>query len=261
VAQDDGPRDARARSFGTIAEAYHRHRPGYPAAAVDWALAPLATPVTDRALLDLGAGTGKLTAALVGRAATVTAVEPDPGMLDVLRAALPGVTALAGDAEHIPLPDASVHAVLVGQAFHWFDPERSTAEIARVLRPGGVLALLWNGEDPDVDWVRGYYRAAGRPEFQAPADPASRNPLPAVHPGLGPVEVARFDNYQPATAEGLLETLVTFSWIHTLPEHERARAVTAARDYLAGRPETSGGQFVLPLRTEVVRAERRWDRR
>jgi SAM-dependent methyltransferase len=256
VGSHDAGRDHRARSFGSIAREYHRHRPGYPAAALDWALAPAAPA---RTLLDLAAGTGKLTADLVGRAAEVIAVEPDAGMLDVLREALPGVTALAGTAERVPLPDASVDAVLVGQAYHWFDPEPATAEMARVLRPGGVLALLWNGEDHDVDWVRGYYEVVGRPAPDTPpgrpADP--RHAGPAAHPGLGPVQSARFDNTQPVTAAALLDTLGTYSWVSTRPDAERERTLRDARDYLARRPETRDGQFPLPLRTEVLRAVRR----
>ncbi|WP_308190984.1 class I SAM-dependent methyltransferase [Pseudonocardia terrae] len=129
------PDPARARSFGPSAEAYAAHRPGYPGPAVDWALGTVRGRV-----LDLAAGIGKLTASLVGRVREVVGVEPDPAMLARLRAELPDVEAHEGAAEQIPLPDASVDAVLVGQAIHWFDPGRAFPEIARVLRPGGVLA-------------------------------------------------------------------------------------------------------------------------
>lgn len=126
----------RAQVFGSAAAAYARFRPGYPDVAVDWAL----EPVDDRRaphLLDLGAGTGKLTASLVERPAVrVTAVDPDPEMLGELRARFPTVDAVSGSAEAIPLPDGSVDAVLVGQAFHWFDAERAIPELVRVLRPG-----------------------------------------------------------------------------------------------------------------------------
>src|SRR5690348_6638971 len=115
---------SRARSFGSVAAAYAEHRPGYPAAALDWALAPAAGSASGtggRTLLDLGAGTGKLTAALLGRGAVI-AVEPDPAMLAELRRRLPDVDAREGSAESIPLPTGSVDTVLVGQAWHWFDP-------------------------------------------------------------------------------------------------------------------------------------------
>jgi SAM-dependent methyltransferase len=115
--------------FGSAAADYAAHRPDYPGSAIAWALEHTPGP----RVLDLAAGTGKLTAGLLDR--DVVAVEPDPGMLEVLRADLPQVEALLGTAEDIPLPDASVDAVLVGQAVHWFDPARAWPEIARVLRP------------------------------------------------------------------------------------------------------------------------------
>jgi len=153
----------RGRNFGTVAKAYAAHRPSYPDTALDWALAPVSSPESPASarrgeleLLDLAAGTGKLTASLVRRSARVTAVEPDPEMLAVLRAELPSVKALPGTAEDIPLPDASVDAVLVGQAFHWFNPEPAAAEIARVLRPGGRLAILEFGV-PRIPGIRPVY--------------------------------------------------------------------------------------------------------
>ena len=117
-----------------------------------WAL----EPVRDRRpvrVADIGAGTGKLTATLVRLGADVTAVEPDPQMLAELRRAMPAVRSVPGRAEEVPLPDASVDAVLAGQAMHWFDLDRALPEIARVLRPGGVLAGLWNVDDDRVGWV------------------------------------------------------------------------------------------------------------
>src|SRR3954451_17341334 len=142
---------SRARSFGAVAAAYAEHRPGYPAAALDWALAPIGGSGTGT-LLDLGAGTGKLTTTLLGRG-TVIAVEPDPAMLAELRRLLPDVDAREGSAESIPLRTGGVDAVLVGQAWHWFDTGRALPELARVLRPGGVLAALWNVDDHEVEWV------------------------------------------------------------------------------------------------------------
>ena len=145
----------RASSFGTAAAAYAEHRPGYADAAVRWALSPVRDRHPLRAL-DLAAGTGKLTATLVRLAAGVTAVEPDPAMLAELRRELgsaPALRTLAGTAEEIPLPDASVDAVLVGQAMHWFDLDRAIPEIARVLTPGGALAALRNVDDDRIGWV------------------------------------------------------------------------------------------------------------
>src|SRR4051794_24136233 len=119
----------RARSFGSQASDYAEHRPDYPVDGIRWALAGAAGE--PRAVLDLAAGTGKLTAGLIALGLAVTAVEPDAGMLAELSRRIPGVPVLEGTAERIPLPDSSVDAVLVGQAFHWFDVPKALTEIAR----------------------------------------------------------------------------------------------------------------------------------
>src|SRR4051812_12101086 len=138
----DDPDQRRAQSFGGVADDYHRARPGYPVEAVRWLLG--SSPLD---VVDLGAGTGKLTAVLVGEGHRVVAVEPLEPMRSRLVAALPATPALEGSAEEIPLPDGCADAVVVGQAFHWFDVEPALREIARVLRPGGTLGLLWNARD------------------------------------------------------------------------------------------------------------------
>ena len=153
---DRQARESRAASFGPTAAAYARSRPGYPEAAVDWLL-----PAGAGRVLDLGAGTGKLTTALAARGLEVTAVDPSGAMLDALRQTCPGVDAREGRAEAIPLPDGSVDAVLVAQAWHWFDAARAGAEMARVLRPGGRLGLVWNTRDADVAWVPRFERIVG----------------------------------------------------------------------------------------------------
>jgi ubiquinone/menaquinone biosynthesis C-methylase UbiE len=133
----------RATSFGPLAAEYDRLRPEYSPAAIDLAVARLGLE-PDAEVLDLGAGTGKLTRPLVERFRHVVAVEPDPGMLAVLRRTTDVSLAVEGPAEAIPLGDDSVDAVFVGQAFHWFEPDRALAEIARVLRPCGGVVLIWN---------------------------------------------------------------------------------------------------------------------
>lgn len=136
-------------SFGAAAAAYAEHRPDYARAAVRWALEPAPGP----RVLDLGAGTGKLTATLVALGVDVVAVEPDPAMLSELRRALPSVRALLGSAEAVPLPDASVDVVVAGNAMHWFDMDLAGPELGRVLVPDGILAGLWNVLDDRVEWV------------------------------------------------------------------------------------------------------------
>ena len=247
----------RARSFGSVARAYAEHRPGYPAAAVEWALSPVADRPRPH-LLDLGAGTGKLTAALVARPdATVSAVEPDAAMLAELRTRVPAAAAFAGTAEAIPLPDASVDAVLAGQALHWFDLDRALPEIVRVLRPSGVLAGLWNAEDSDVEWVAGYHAVASW-KRAVPGVPlgGDRPDLPA-HPDLLPGERAEFRHALRLTVDGLLDMLATHSWALVSEPAERAAVFAWVRAYFAGRPETSAGPFELPLVTTVLRALRR----
>lgn len=139
---------SQATSFGAATGDYHQGRPGYPADAVEWML-----PASPGRVLDLGAGTGKLTALVVGLASEVVAVDPDAAMLEALTGSVPGVSTAVGQAEQIPLPDASVDAVVMGQAWHWVDPDTASAEIARVLRPGGVLGLIWNIRDSREPWV------------------------------------------------------------------------------------------------------------
>jgi len=144
------PHAAYRYSFESVAEQYERARPEYADEAVDWAVEQLDLRPGAR-VLDLAAGTGKLTRQLVSRGLDVVAVEPGEEMRGVLARVLPGVEATAGTAEEIPLPDRSVDGVTVGQAFHWFDRERALAEVERVLRPGGGLALLgnrWDEDDP-----------------------------------------------------------------------------------------------------------------
>ena len=135
-------RDA-SRSFESVAAEYERHRPEYPAEALRWAAEQLGLEEGAR-VLDVGAGTGKLTRGLVALGLDVVAVEPGLPMLDQLREMVPEAEALDGPAEAIPLPDESVDAAFAGQAYHWFDHDRAVPELHRVIRPGGGLMLLWN---------------------------------------------------------------------------------------------------------------------
>ena len=142
-------REAPPDAFGRTAREYELGRPLWPEELLDHVVAELGVE-PDSAVLDLGAGTGKLTRALVARFARVIAVEPDDAMRAVLEEVVPGAEALAGRGEAIPLPDESVDAVFSAEAFHWFASDQSVAEIARVLRPGGGFVILWNiGVDYD----------------------------------------------------------------------------------------------------------------
>nr|WP_221377149.1 class I SAM-dependent methyltransferase [Actinoplanes polyasparticus] len=235
-----------ASSFGTAASAYAEHRPDYAQAAVRWALDPAPGP----RVLDLGAGTGKLSATLITLGAEVTAVEPDPAMLSELRRTVPAVQARSGNAEAIPLPDASVDAVVAGNAMHWFDMTVAGPEIARVLTPGGVLAGLWNVLDDSVDWVAGLARVAGSAVIGPRDTPAAWRAATSGLPG----QPAEFPHVQTRTADSLVATLATRAGLLVMPEREREATLDRIRAYLAARPETADGEFPLPMLTCVRRS-------
>jgi SAM-dependent methyltransferase len=136
----------RANEFAKAASVYEGARPEFPVAAIDWLCEQLQITSGTR-VLDLAAGTGRMTQPLYARTRSIVAVDPVPQMREVLHAALPEIEVLDGTAEAIPLPDGSVGAVVVAQAFHWFDPKPAVAEIARVLEPGGRLGLVWHSPD------------------------------------------------------------------------------------------------------------------
>jgi SAM-dependent methyltransferase len=251
----------RGSSFGAVAAAYAEHRPDYPADAVRWCVAPTGRGVAGLRVLDLGAGTGKLTAVLAQLGADVTAVEPDAAMLAELRRQVPSARALPGPAEAIPLADGSVDAVLCGQSMHWFDMSRAVPEIARVLVPGGALGALWNSDDDRVEWVAGLRDVAadaGSPTLSSRrAEAAAFAPEQFGADLFIPTERAEFPNAQPRTADSLLATLGTHSQVLVMDPAERDRLLGQIRDYLASRPETSGGQFELPMVTSALRSVRR----
>ncbi|MET9736307.1 class I SAM-dependent methyltransferase [Streptomyces sp. NPDC006458] len=249
-----------ASSFGSAAVAYAEHRPDYAEAAVRWALEPAPGP----RVLDLGAGTGKLTATLVTLGAEVIAVEPDAAMLTELRRALPGVRALPGSAEAIPLPDGSVDAVLAGNAMHWFDMAVAGPEIARVLAPGGVLAGLWNLMDDRVEWVAGLARVSGSaavgprdtPDSWRAETAGAHLPRTGAAPRFGSPEQVEFPHGQRRTADSLVATLATRAGVLVMPEREQEATLDRIRAFLAGGPETARGDFTLPMLTGVLRVRR-----
>jgi SAM-dependent methyltransferase len=249
-------------SFGAAAAAYARYRPGYATGAVGWALEPVRARRPVR-VVDLGAGTGKLTATLAGLGADVTAVEPDREMLAELRRGMPEVRSVPGSAEELPLADASVDAVLAGQAMHWFDLGRAIPEIARVLTPGGVLAGLWNVDDDRVEWVAELAGMSKRKasvtlrRWQEGMAASRREQLTAAGSGLfREAESREFPHGLPRTAESLLATIGTHSHLLVMEEAERAELLARISGFLRARPETSDGEFTLPMVTVVLRALR-----
>lgn len=232
----------RATSFGGVADAYERARPGYPADAVSWL-----TGDQPARVLDLGAGTGKLTRSLVAAGHDVVAVDPSEPMLAQLRTVLPGVDARIGSAERLPLEDASVDVVTAGQAFHWFDPAVALPEIARVLRPGGRLGIVWNLRDDTVSWVDELWSMFGEHEARRADDPQ-------VIPPFGPVETHTFRHEQRLDRDGLLRLVESRSYVAILAPDQRddlLGRVGELYDRVAG-PDG----VVLPYLTHCFRSRR-----
>jgi SAM-dependent methyltransferase len=245
----DPTTDLHAGSFGVAAAAYERGRPAYPEAALDWLLP--SSPARPLRILDLGAGTGKLTRQLVARGLDVVAVDPSEGMLDELRRRTPDVEALTGTAESIPLPDASVDVVLVAQAWHWVDPRVAVLEVARVLKPGGRLGLLWNCREESEGWTRDLGRLMGRLGF---IEDNSRNP-PVGSP-FGAVERHDVPWVNPITADALVDLVASRSYIIVLPPDERGRVLDEVTAITAREPGfRAGGLVPMPYVTRCSRAD------
>lgn len=205
-----------ARSFGSVAAAYDRGRPSYPRDAAAWLAGE--TPAT---VLELGAGTGKLTAVLAGLGHDVHATDPDEAMLEVLARDLPDVRATVGTAEEIAAPDSSYDVVVAAQCLHWFDLEKALPEIARVLRPGGHVAAVWNRRDERIPWVRRLGALIGSQEHQGPQSAEAL--VASRHFGI--VEDAEFKHWQVIDRESIQDLVLSRSNIATLDEEARAAKV------------------------------------
>lgn len=239
--------DVAARGFGSAADVYERARPSYAPDAVSWLCDRLSIGA-GRTVLDLAAGTGKLTRDLVPTGAEVIAVEPLDEMRAHLVAALPGVQALSGMAEAIPLGDESVDAVLCAQAFHWFRTERAIPEIHRVLRPGGGLGLLWNtrdlGDDLQrrIDEILAGVRGAASQHWNDNADDAL-----GASPLFGDVEHRTWPGEQRLTPEGLLEVVASRSYVASLDEARRNELLEEVRREIEGKPEPIVLRYVVEV--------------
>ena len=238
-------RRGRATSFADVADAYERARPGYPEEAVRWLAGDEPCDV-----VDLGAGTGKLTRTLVALGHRVTAAEPLPEMLRELRAAIPEATAVDGSAEQIPVPEASTDVVVCAQAFHWFDHDAALPEIARVLRPGGRLALVWNVRDDREPWVAKLSEVIGSESIGAEDGEAliQRSGL------FRPLEQAEFVFTQRLDRGTLCELVLSRSYCAVRPPEEQGPILAAVERIFD--EHSDGGMIVLPYLTACFRTEK-----
>ena len=237
-------------SFGSIAENYDGLRPHAPRQAVDW-LVPSGCDVA----VDVGAGTGLFTRALAEKAAHVIAVEPDARMRAVLSARSPGVRAVEGRGESIPLPDASADAVFVSSAWHWMDPERAVPEIGRVLRDGGRFGLIWTSRDREVEWVVGLDRLPGDEASEAER---FRRHLDVVLPDpqiFGDIARETFRFVRTMSVEDVIAMLGTYSRVIVASPQDRDRRLAQARALLKER-FPSADTIEVPMRARCWRADR-----
>jgi SAM-dependent methyltransferase len=257
VQQDEHTR-TQSTSFGEIADDYDRFRPGPPEEAVTWLLPPGAVDV-----LELGAGTGGLTRRLVERVDHVRAVEPDDRMRSVLADRVPQAEVVAGQAEHIPAVDASVDLVIMSSAWHWVDEPRAVPEVARVLRPGGRLSLLWSGPDRSIAWVASLFaggqtlsaeqielREARRRERHT-VDLGPHNPFTEPERRVVPWTL-------PMTKEEVVGLVATYSVAITMtPSAREAYVAGIGRAFDALEDVGAGSVCIMPMRCLCWRAELR----
>jgi SAM-dependent methyltransferase len=252
---------AAAQGFDRNAEAYEAARPSYPAEAVAHIVGHAGIG-PGRRVLELAAGTGKLTRLLVPTGAEVVAVEPVAGMRAVLRRELPGVEVHDGTAEALPLPDGTVDAVTVAQAFHWFEPAQALAEIRRVLRPDGHLLLVWNTRDRSHDWVRRFGDLlVDGPGAERPYDSFYDVDYAALIAGAGGFTAAELwshDWEQPSDPDHLVARAESVSVVGSLQPEEKERVLDRLRDLARTHPDLAGrAQFPFPYTTRVYRCRRR----
>lgn len=244
----------KSTSFGQAASAYESGRPEYPAEAVAWMLAPVREPGRALRVADVGAGTGKLTRVVVELGADVVAIDPDAAMLASLRENVVGVPTFAGTAESLPLPDAGLDAVVMGQAWHWVDPDAGSREVARTLRVGGVLGLIWNIRDEREDWVRSLTRVIGTSN----AERLIADGGPRITEPLVDLEHRIWSWSRRISLAQLRDLVFSRSDFITASPEERARIDAEVDGVVASIPGLAdGGAVELPYVTHAFRARRR----
>lgn len=254
--------DVAREGFGREATTYERSRPTYPPDAVAWIARHLRLGPGVR-VGDLACGTGKLTRLLEPFGARVVGIEPVAGMRATFRSACPRVPLVAATAEELGLRDRALDAVTVAQAFHWFDPPAALAELGRVLRPGGRLALVWNARDRSEAWGDAVWSVMDRVERRAPwrdHQPWSADAAVGVAgaPWFGPVEEATFHHEQRLAPEDVVERVRGVSHVVVLPPAEQEAVLEEVRAIIATHPQTRGRRTVaIPYRVGAYWCERR----
>src|SRR4051794_6832875 len=233
--QDDarraGAKDRYRLSFGSVADVYERARPLYAPEALEWLQERL--PV--RRVVDVGAGTGKLSRQLAALGADVVAVEPDEAMRAVFARVLPEIELLAGSAEELPLADASVDAATAAQAFHWFDLERALPELHRVIRPGGGIAVVWNEWDDDDELMRALNEIVKQRRPTGIVNSWDEHPLTSS-PLFGNCELRKFRHMDTIQTDGVVERVSSVSAVVNLPSDEREHVLGDVRALFGDGP-------------------------
>ena len=252
--------EVATRGFGREAEAYERSRPSYPPDAVAWLVHHLQLD-TGSVVADIGAGTGKLTRLPLPTGAFVLAVEPVRGMRQLLHQLLPTVPTVAGTAEAIPIKSSSLDAVFAAQAFHWFGAEKAFRELARVLRPGGRVGIVWNARDRTVDWVQRVWAIMDHVERNAPwrdHDNWRESALGERRDHFGPLHSATFRHAHVTTPAGIVDRIRGVSHVAALPAREKDEVLADLRRLLADHPDTRGrSELRVPYRVDCYWTERR----
>jgi SAM-dependent methyltransferase len=256
---EDVDLEIRSQAFGAWVAEYHEHRPRYPQEAIDTILSERPANLSETAanskpprILELGAGTGILSEELVGAGAEVIALEPDERMHEVLARTIGSDKCVIGSAEQIPLPDDSVDIVVGAQMWHWVDPAQAVPEIARVLRPGGTLAILWALRDDQVDWVADLNRLVGLADtYRAFTD----GDFPSLGPCFSPAQPVTIHYNEPTNADRLVAQFRTHSALVLRGDIDETEAKT--RELVSEHPDLSDHEdFDQPYVCKLFRSER-----
>ncbi len=248
-----GIHESASKGYAVGADAYVRGRPSYPPEASDW-LREVVGVVPGKRVLDLGAGTGKFLPVLRTGGASLLALEPVDAMREKLAQSCPDVEVLSGTAERIPLPDASIDAIVCAQAFHWFATAAALAEMRRILVPAGILGLIWNVRDESVPWVAALseitesFEVAGTPRYRSGA---WRSAFPAE--GFALIGERHARNSHVGTPDDVVvERTLSVSFIAALPMIQRQQAERQVRDLIENTPELQGPSVAFPYETVMI---------